>query len=130
VSQNIGFNIEMFRTDEDPQYFYNTHAYLSDLKTPSECILMLDTTNGYYGDWPNPPSFFYPPSRNSPTDAYSFTNLIINICHSDGSNVTFADGHCKWMSGGQLVFHAGTPGGPWGNWVGYKGGANNWFDRE
>lgn len=130
VSQNIGFNIQMFRTDESAAYFYDSPAFLSDIKTPSECILMMDTANGYYGDWPNPPSFFYPPANTNAATAEDMANKIINICHSDGANTIHADGHAKWMSVGQIVAHGGQPTGPWGGWIGTKGGANNWFDRE
>jgi len=131
--QNIGFNIQMFRTDESSDYFYSSHAFLADIKSPSECVLMMDTTNVYYwasSQWPDPPSFFYPPCiNNAPTEA-DMANKCIAICHSDGCNTVHADGHAKWMSAGQIVAHGGQPNGPWGGWIGTKGGANNWFDRE
>lgn len=130
VSQNIGVNMQMFRTDEDDVYFYTTHAFLSDIKQPSECILFMDTANGYYGDWPNPPYFFYPPCRTNAATPEDMANKIINVCHNNGVNTVHADGHAKWLSVGQLVFHGGNPTGPWGGWIGTKGGPNNWMDRD
>ncbi len=121
-TQNLGCNIECFRTDEDPQWWYNTQATMSSIASPAECIVFMDNMNGVVG--------FYPPATSTPATQAGLQGVYVNPCHSDGANATFADGHSKWMGMGAIVAHGGAPVGPWGGWIGVKGGANNWFDRE
>ena len=124
----IGWNVQAFRPDEAEPYFYVGVASESTIVHPSETICWLDTTGEPYWAVGTPFQFFYCPSTLAAPENLYMDSIACR--HSDGANAGFADGHTKWMKNTNIIAHGGNGTGPWGWWVGYKGGADNWFDRD
>jgi prepilin-type processing-associated H-X9-DG protein len=118
---NIGVSIEWFRIDEDPNDWYNTVATMGSVVSPSESIVLGDVRFDT-----NKPGYVYAQLQGQ----YIGCSSGIWQVHNNGANITFADGHAKWMSVGQIDAHGGTTPYRYCGIICKKGGANNWFDRE
>ena len=83
----------------------------SRLKYPADTLILSDCRCQYIGGYWSAPdrsilARVVASTRNSPCDAgcsdHLTPTMIDSAVHNGGSNLAFADGHAKWMAGGQI----------------------------
>jgi prepilin-type N-terminal cleavage/methylation domain-containing protein/prepilin-type processing-associated H-X9-DG protein len=91
INASYGINTNFFNfLDVAP--FWTWTASLAQIVKPAETVMTTDNSNG---DWPTTP-------------------WLVNYRHNGGANVSFMDGHAKWLSPNALVI----PTNVWWYWNG------------
>jgi prepilin-type N-terminal cleavage/methylation domain-containing protein/prepilin-type processing-associated H-X9-DG protein len=88
-------------------YFENTKATVNNSLTlaqfpqPAETIMLMETNNCNRG---GPRGVVFPADGGTSVDPaiYAYSSAMITWRHNDGLNLSFFDGHCKWMKYGGI----------------------------